>query len=133
MGAWSMKKLRSESGITLVELLAALVIGSIIIILTINLFMTFHKQYGKQSDEIRDLTNVSTAAQAITKDIRSAIDIDINATNDAITITQPNNSITYKLVDVGHLEKNDQIYLFDINKFFVEFIEETQTINLKIH
>jgi len=50
MGAWSMKKLHNESGITLVELLAALAIGSIIIILTINLFTTFHKQYGKQSD-----------------------------------------------------------------------------------
>ena len=127
-----MKKLRSESGITLVELLAALVIGSIIIILTISLFMAFHKQYGKQSDEIRDLMNVSTAAQAITKDIRSAIDIDVNTAEKSITINKPDETITYKLVD-GHLEKNNQIYLYDIDEFFVKLIEESQTVNLKIH
>src|SRR5690625_539885 len=117
-----MKRVHNESGITLVELLAALVISSIIIILTINLFMAFHKQYGKQSDEVRDLTNVSTAAQAITKDIRSATHIDVNTVEKSITINKTGQTITYKLVD-DHLEKNNQIYLYNIDEFFVEFIE----------
>jgi len=76
--------------------------------------------------------NVFNAAQVITKDIRSAIDIDVNTAEKSITINKPDETITYKLVD-GHLEKNNQIYLYDIDEFFVEFIEESQTVNLKIH
>src|SRR5699024_5519172 len=113
-----MNKLRNESGIALVELLASLVIGTIIIIMVTIVFVTFHKQYNSQSDVVRDITNVSKAAQTITKNIRSAIAVKINETNDSISIIQPDQTITYTLVD-DNLEKDNVIYLRKIKHFYV--------------
>lgn len=125
-----MKKFHNESGITLAELLATLAIASIVLILTISLFVAFNKQYSKQSDEIHDLTNVSTAVQAITKNIRSALEVEVNSDKDAITITLPEETITYALVN-DTLEKNNHVYLNNVHSFDVE--NDGDTITLEIH
>jgi len=125
-----MNNIRNESGITLAELLAAIAIAAIIIILIVSVFVTFNKQYNKQSDEIRDLTNVSTAAQAITKNIRSAIDVEVNENNDSITIIQPEQTITYALVN-DNIEKDNNVYLQQIEMFYVA--EEDDIVTLKIY
>jgi len=126
-----MKHLRSESGITLAELLATLAIGSIIIILIMGVFLTFNKQYSKQTGEIRDLTNISTGLQAITKNIRSATEVEIYGNNDSVKITQPNRTITYELVN-GNIEKDNVIFLRHIKNFYVEEIEEGKiTLEIK--
>lgn len=125
-----MKKFHNESGITLAELLATLAIASIVLILTISLFVAFNKQYSKQSDEIRDLTNVSTAVQAITKNIRSALEVEVNSDKDAITITLPEETITYALVN-DTIEKNNHVYLNNVHSFDVE--NDGDTITLEIH
>lgn len=118
-----MKHLRNELGITLAELLATLAIGSIIIILIMGVFLTFNKQYSEQSDEIRDLTNISTGLQAITKNIRSATEVEINETNDTIKITQSNRTITYTLEN-GNIVKDNVIFLRHIENFEAKEIEE---------
>src|SRR5690625_7379959 len=123
-----MNNIRNESGITLAELLAAIAIAAIIIILIVSVFVTFNKQYNKQSDEIRDLTNVSTAAQAITKNIRSAIDGEVNENNDSITIIQLEQTITYALVN-DNIEKDNNVYLQQIEMFYVA--EEEEKVILK--
>lgn len=125
-----MKKFHNESGITLAELLATLAIASIVLILTISLFVAFNKQYSKQSDEIHDLTNVSTAVQAITKNIRSALEVEVNSDKDAITITLPEETITYALVN-DTIEKNNHVYLNNVHSFDVE--NDGDTITLEIH
>src|SRR5690625_2088306 len=125
-----MNNIRNESGITLAELLAAIAIAAIIIILIVSVFVTFNKQYSKQSDEIRDLTNVSTAVQAITKNIRSALEVEVNSDKDAITITLPEEAITYALVN-DTIEKNNQVYLNNVHSFDVE--KDGDTITLEIH
>lgn len=125
-----MKKLYNEKGITLAELLAALAIGSIIVILITSVFMTFHKQYDRQSEEIRALTNVSTATQAITNQIRSATDVDVDESENILTIFLPDQTITYARVN-EHLEKNNHVYLQKISKFEVE--RHGNKITLEIH
>src|SRR5690625_7974934 len=125
-----MNNIRNESRINLAELLAAIAIAAIIIILIVSVFVTFNKQYNKQSDEIRDLTNVSTAAQAITKNIRSAIDVEIKEDNDSITIIQPEQTITYALVN-DNIEKDNNVYLQQIEMFYVA--KEDDIVTLKIY
>lgn len=68
-----MKKImKNETGISLVELLAVLVIGSIILLLISNVHLFGQKQYKNQSLKAGHLYDVTYAAKVITKEIRKA-------------------------------------------------------------
>src|SRR5690625_2195112 len=95
MGVRRMKNLRNESGRTLTELLAVIVISSIIIIMVTSIILMINKQHDHHSNEIKDLTNVSTVAQAITKDIRSADHVEVPDENE-IKIINGDHEIIYK-------------------------------------
>src|SRR5690625_4387603 len=99
IGDLNMKQIRNESGITLAELLAALAIGSIIIVMVTGIFVTFYKQYDKQSTQIRALANVTNATQAITKDIRQAFDVEVAESKDRINIIFEDETISYVFAD----------------------------------
>lgn len=70
-------KLRNEKGLTLVELLATLVIGAIVLSLIMGIHVTIQKQYTKQKADIGYFLDVTTAAKAITKDIRMADTVEV--------------------------------------------------------
>lgn len=63
---------RNEKGVTLVEILAVLVISSLIIVLIFSVFSTGRKQYDFQTDKAEQLDDVRLAAKVITKEIRQA-------------------------------------------------------------
>src|SRR5690625_4315339 len=82
------KHLSNERGLSLVELLATLAIGSLIVIFIMSVHILIQKQYSIQSKDIQHLTDITIAAKAITKDLRVATQVEVNEDKDLITITE---------------------------------------------
>src|SRR5690625_7954766 len=66
------KLAENEDGLSLVELLAVLAIGSMILLFISTIHIFIQNQYNTQSADVRGLTDITVAMRAITKDIRSA-------------------------------------------------------------
>src|SRR5690625_718474 len=92
------KQYLNEDGLTLVELLAALTIGSFIIILIMSMLLSVQKQYSGQSNKINHLTDITLATKSITKDLRSAQSVDIINESSMIIFTF-DREVSYELVD----------------------------------
>lgn len=68
-----MKKwMLNDRGISLVELLAVLAIGSIILSLVIGIMVNAQKTYSQQTHSAEQLTELRYAIKVITKEVRSA-------------------------------------------------------------
>lgn len=78
--------LYNEKGITLVEVLAVLVIGTIILLLISNIHLFSQKQYKSQSEKTRHLYDVTYAVKVITKEIRKANASTIEISDDGHSI-----------------------------------------------
>lgn len=73
-----MKKwMLNDRGISLVELLAVLAIGSIILSLVIGIMVNGQKTYSQQTHSTEQLTELRYAVKVITKEVRSAEKITI--------------------------------------------------------
>ncbi|MHA6259348.1 PilW family protein [Sporosarcina sp. CAU 1771] len=66
------KSKNNEKGLTLVEVLAVIVIGALIIILISNTHLFGQKQYKNQSGKAEGLYDISYALKVITKEIRKS-------------------------------------------------------------
>ncbi|SFQ47932.1 prepilin-type N-terminal cleavage/methylation domain-containing protein [Psychrobacillus psychrotolerans] len=64
------KHWNTEKGITLVELVAALALASIVMLLVYSVLMTGTKQYKNQLEKNNQLTDISYVLKVITRDIR---------------------------------------------------------------
>jgi prepilin-type N-terminal cleavage/methylation domain-containing protein len=118
-----------KNGLTLIELLIALVLSSILIAALYRIFISQHKTYGVQ-DQVADMQqNVRIAIGQMTREIRMAgyggnclvVFGNINGFTDIITAAD--NSITIILADqVGILKQNtmkgsNQLEVTNANKF----------------
>ena len=93
-----MKLLKNKQGLTLIEILAATVIISIIAILIFSIIQSSLDQRVKQTKETRDLFDITYALKAVTKDIRRAVNA--SATGTTLLLEFPNgNEATYLLED----------------------------------
>lgn len=119
-----MKRLRNEEGVTLAEVLAVLVIASLIMTFIMGIHIFIQKQYKSQSESAHHLTDVTIVAKAITKDIRmydvkEAIDSKIEF------IGGP----TYELVD-DIITKDDSNYIYEIDTFEVNQLDDKITLKV---
>lgn len=114
-----MNNLRNNKGITVAELLAALAISSILIILIVSMIITFQNQYEQQSDQAKALTDISIAAQAITKDIRASDNVEIPDDRQINIFRVNKDPITYNF-NGKYLLKNNNIYLYRLKNFYVK-------------
>lgn len=111
--------MNTEKGITLVELLAAVVLASIVMLLVFSVLMSGTKQYKNQLEKNNQLTDISYALKMITKDIRktenpriiSKSEIELNGIN----YSKVGNTIT----------RNGDVIARDIGIFFVDDGYET--------
>ncbi|HJF32401.1 MAG TPA: prepilin-type N-terminal cleavage/methylation domain-containing protein [Sporosarcina psychrophila] len=115
------KYLRSEKGLSLVEVLAVIIIGSLIMLLISNIHLFGQKQYKSQSEKSRHLYDVTYAAKVITKEIRKADEkgiANVGSKSDHIKLTD---SIEYKYnsADKTIENKDRTILVKDIEKFVV--------------
>lgn len=126
-----MKKLaRKEDGLSLVELLAVLAISSIIILFISTIHIFIQNQYNSQSTEVKELTDVTVAMRAITKDIRSTEGI-INSENpQEIRLDIRDETISY-LFENETLKKNGVPYIYELEDFEV-IQDDDSKIRLKI-
>lgn len=115
------KVLKNEKGLSLIELLAVLVIGSIILLLISNVHLFGQKQYKSQSEKSRHLYDVTYAAKVITKEIRKADEkgiANVGSKSDHIKLTSV---IEYKYNSANKSieNKDGTIFVKDIEKFYV--------------
>lgn len=112
------KYLKNNRGITLVELLAVIVIGSILIILISNIHVFGHKQSNKQSEKSASLFDVSYAAKVITKEIRKAETVKVE--ENILTLNQGKaNQIIFKEQNKSLLMNNNPI-VNEVSLFIVQ-------------
>jgi len=106
----------NENGLTLVEVLAVIVIGSLLIILISNTHLFGQKQYKIQWEKAAGLYDVSYALNVITKEIRESEvctvfgEGSITLDGDRYTFDSSNHSIN----------KNDIPFALDIQLFSVK-------------
>ena len=107
--------IKSEKGITLVELLAALALLSVILLLASTVHLFAQKQMNNQEAAFQSESNVSLAINIITKEIRSATSV--TATNNVLTINTTNNTTNVYQLNGSSLTKNNQPIITDLKQF----------------
>lgn len=86
----------NQNGVSLVEVLAVLVIGTILLLMLFNIHLFSQKQYQDQMTKMKHLNDVTYIAKIITKEIRKTTASNVHImTPDSIRI----NSIEYRLKD----------------------------------
>jgi prepilin-type N-terminal cleavage/methylation domain-containing protein len=103
--------LKNSRGVTLIEILCAIALISMVLLLANSLNIFGLKQVNEQTNDINNQSNVRLAINIITKEIRSAQNVKVS--NNILTI---NNLDIYKL-DNHSLTKNGQAIIPDIQKF----------------
>jgi prepilin-type N-terminal cleavage/methylation domain-containing protein len=112
----------NEKGVTLIELLAALSLLSIILLLASSVHMLGIKQSSSQTAEINNQSNVRLAINIITREIRKASTVSfVNIDDSDIT----NDQLKINGVDVYKLENKN------ITKNANPLINNIQTFTLK--
>lgn len=105
---------RNEQGMTLVELLAAIVIGAIVMIFVTSILSQSLNEQKRQTTNNEQLTEMRYVLKLITKDMRKSTSFDGNK------FTSLNNSVvaTYKFDEVNHLiTRNDVVIASNIINF----------------
>lgn len=120
-----MKYFKNERGITLVELLATLVIGSLLLSIVVGVHVLVQKQYNNQKADIGYILDVTTVAKAITKDIRMAEVVDITANVIELTFVD---GTTRKYELVGNkIQRGGGDYISDIADFQIYRVSNDPT------
>ena len=118
------KQTNNERGITLVELLAAIVLASIVMMLIYSVLMTGTKQYKSQFDKNKQVTEISYTLKMITKDIRktekpiliSSSEIDLNGikySKNGSNITR-NGVVIASVIDRFNVVVDDDRWIIEI-------------------
>ncbi|MCK1996571.1 prepilin-type N-terminal cleavage/methylation domain-containing protein [Psychrobacillus psychrodurans] len=108
------KQWNNEKGITLVELLAAVVLASIVMLLVFSVLMSGTKQYKGQLEKNNQLTDISYALKMITKDIRKTKEPQIISVSEIEL-----NGINYSKVG-NTITRNGDVIARNIELFFVD-------------
>ena len=117
--------LKNNRGISLIELLAALTLLSLIFLLVSSFTIFGQKQMNSQSSQIDNQANVRLAINIISKEIRCADRLVISNDN-VLTI---NNTEKYQLTDTT-ITKNDTALIKGIEEFIIN--KEGSKINITI-
>jgi prepilin-type N-terminal cleavage/methylation domain-containing protein len=107
----------NEKGLTLVEVLAALALVSLVILLASSINLFGHKQMSSQKEEIQNQSNDRLAMNIVTKAIRQADPATVEVINDQNVLKI--NNVRYYL-DGNSLKKETDVLISDINKFTVK-------------
>lgn len=112
------KRLNNEHGLTLAELLATLVIGSLIIILIMSALVFVQKQFVSQKGSLQENTDISIALKSITRDARVATAFEVPNDKTLIITKDSGATVTYSLKDTI-LQRDNVNYIFNVANFIV--------------
>lgn len=123
-----MKKwILNERGISLVELLAVLVIGSIILSLVISITVNGQKTYSQQTHSAEQLAELRYAVKVITKEVRRAEKV--NIAEDQLVI-QSDGRIVFELQN-GQLWQDGSVLAERISKLKFEMEGRVLAISME--
>lgn len=124
--------LKQESGLSLMELLATIVISAILVSFIMGIFIFMQKKSDSQKDEIKGLSDITVALKSITKDIRYAEKSkDIVAEEDYLEINKADGKTVIYKRDNNILMKNNTNYIYDVEMFNIENNNGTVTIQIE--
>ncbi|MGX9135428.1 PulJ/GspJ family protein [Rummeliibacillus sp. JY-2-4R] len=124
-----MKKiLDNQKGITLVEILAAVVIMGIVSVLIFNIQAESNKQYKDQLSENVQLRDVSYVLKVMTKEMRKTESNKITSSNiNELTI----NTNTYTFDPMNNsININGQVFAKNIKNFTAKFLDNAWQIEI---
>lgn len=111
------RMLKSEKGVTLIEIFAALALLSLILILAGSVDLFGQKQFNSQTAEIESQANVTLALNILTKEIRSANSV--SASNNVLTVNTSDNTTNTYALQGESLTKNNQSIITGLKEFLV--------------
>lgn len=122
--------LRNEKGLTLVEMLATISIASMLILMISSTHLFVQNQYNKQTEQIKQLNDMTYVIKLITHDFRRAEseNIKVDGNNEHMIVIGENRYEWNKSEEA--IKKNDNIVVHQITSFFVR--EENEEINISI-
>lgn len=120
----------NEKGLSLVELLAAVAIGSLLLILVSTSHIFIQNQYNSQSTDVKQLTDITIVMKSITKDIRSADVVETSEDYKQLILTNDHQTTTYTFED-NLLMKNNVPYVRELESFEVKTADKKITIAIK--
>jgi prepilin-type N-terminal cleavage/methylation domain-containing protein len=106
---------KNQKGVTLIELLAAIALLSIVLLLANSIHLFGQKQMTDQTTEIQNQANVRLAMDIITKQVRKASTIYVDNYG-VLTL----DTDIYKL-DNNNLTKNNQPLVTNLQKFDLQY------------
>ncbi|MBK3493449.1 prepilin-type N-terminal cleavage/methylation domain-containing protein [Viridibacillus sp. YIM B01967] len=116
----------NEKGVTLVEILAAIVLTALVATLIFNVQASSYKQYDKQLDQNQQLNEVSYVLKVITKEMRKTTDI--TPISDGIKIKD----IEYRFdASTNSITKNTEPFATNIGNFHVKYVDNSWNIKIK--
>ncbi|AVK83319.1 hypothetical protein C3943_06940 [Lysinibacillus sp. B2A1] len=124
-------RIKQQQGLTLVEVLAVLVIFSIISVLLMNILGFSTSTYQKQLTKNKELQNTSIVLKLITKDFRKSVKFDeatytFTTIVDGVKIEQ-----TYVLSD-NEITRNGEIIATDMEVFELSNQESSSTLTIRL-
>lgn len=102
-------RIKQQHGLTLIEVLAALVIVSIVSVLLVSILSSSTSNHQKQVTKNKELQDASYALKIITKDFRRAINYEENNSNTGTIVLRNNTHIVYHLTDKGTLTRQKNV------------------------
>jgi len=124
-------RIKQQRGLTLVEVLAVLVIFSIISILLMSILGSSTSTHQKQLTKNKELQNTSIVLKLITKDFRKSVKFD-EATYTFTTIVDGSETEqTYVLSD-DKITRNGETIATDIEEFELSNQESSSTLTIRI-
>lgn len=108
--------MKNQRGLTLVELLATLVLISIVLVMVSSIHLMGLKQYSVQSQDVKNQNHVRLAMAMVTKDVRSAGAVSV--ANNQLTLTTGSQTTVYALGQSA-LNKNGMALVQGISQFNV--------------
>ncbi len=120
----------NQKGLTLVELLATIVIISIIAIIILGFIINGHSEYKRQSEKNSSLNEFTYELKLFTSDIRKATSI---ISNDNCNLSDT--IITFQVINSSHVENN---YIYDkeakiISKDGQEYLDDVEEFACEVN
>ncbi|MDP4156047.1 MAG: prepilin-type N-terminal cleavage/methylation domain-containing protein [Bacillota bacterium] len=116
---------KNQKGVTLIELLAAIALLSVVLLVANSIHLFGQKQMSDQTAEIQNQSNVRLAMDIITKRIRKASTISVD-NNGVLTL---DNTDVYKL-DNNNLTQNSQPIINNLQKFEIQYDGSKITVTI---
>lgn len=121
------RMLAQQKGITLVELLAVMVIGGIVMILILGIFSNGNKTYQNQTARSEQLTDMRYIAKVITKEIRMTDKVSIM---NGDLILGSDEKVVFSLEN-GQIKKDEEVIASEIAVLAFHFIDRTLIIEIE--